>query len=70
MPNKKIEQWKLQKGDHVMARGEVIWMDNDGTPRVPFKGGEIPIRISPSYLEPVSKPLKPRKHLPDEGQNP
>ncbi|MEY9626126.1 hypothetical protein [Sinorhizobium fredii] len=50
MPNKKIEQSKFHKGDHVVARGEVIWIDYDGTPRVRFKGGEIPIRISSSYL--------------------
>jgi hypothetical protein len=22
---------KFQKGDYVLARGEVIWIDNDGT---------------------------------------
>lgn len=52
---------KFQKGDRVVARGEVIWVDEDGTPRVRFKGGEIPIRISASSLELVSKPVKPKQ---------
>ncbi|MEY9560528.1 hypothetical protein [Sinorhizobium fredii] len=52
---------KFQKGDHVLAKGEVIWIDEDGTPRVRFKGGEIPIRISASSLELVPKPVKPKQ---------
>ncbi|MDW9418599.1 hypothetical protein [Sinorhizobium meliloti] len=70
MPNKKIEQSKFQKGDQVVAKGEVVWIDNDGIPRVRFKGGEIPIRISPSHLEPGPNPVKPKKAEPEKVRNP
>ncbi|WP_085025258.1 hypothetical protein [Ensifer aridi] len=54
---------KIEVGDRVVVRGEVVWIDDDGTPRVEFRGGQYPIRISRSALESVTKP--PKKPLRD-----
>ncbi|MEY9719255.1 hypothetical protein CO661_24020 [Sinorhizobium fredii] len=56
-----MKEKKIEIGDEVICRGEVIWIDDDGTPRVSFHGSQCPIRISVSAFELISKPAKPPK---------
>lgn len=49
---------KIEIGDEVVCLGEVVWIDDDGVPRVYFRGSQCPIRISQSAFEHVSKPAK------------
>lgn len=52
---------KVEIGDEVTVRGKVIWIDEDGVPRVRFPRSQIPIRISASVFDHVEKPRKERK---------
>ncbi|MBD9511936.1 hypothetical protein IB265_34875 [Ensifer sp. ENS10] len=49
---------KVEVGDLVVVRGEVVWIDDDGVPRVEFRGAEYPVRISSGSFESVTKPTK------------
>ncbi|WEX76461.1 hypothetical protein PYH37_004768 [Sinorhizobium numidicum] len=54
-------------GDEVVVRSEIIWIDDDGTPRIHIFGGDPPIRIRRSMLEQVTRPKepKPRSRFPE-----
>ncbi|MDX0094233.1 hypothetical protein CN202_01845 [Sinorhizobium meliloti] len=52
---------KIEVGDEVVVRGEVVWVDEDGVPRVRFPRSQMPIRISATVFDSVSKPPKPTK---------
>lgn len=56
-----MSEKKIEIGDEVVVRGEVVWIDEDGVPRVRFPRAQMPIRISATVFEGVSKPPKPTK---------
>lgn len=47
---------KVEIGDEVVVRGKVIWIDDDGVPRVQFARSQMPIRISTTTFLSVTKP--------------
>ncbi|MEY9198656.1 hypothetical protein ABIA16_003772 [Sinorhizobium fredii] len=47
---------KVEKGDDVLIRGEVIWIDDNGIIRVKFRGYQYPITVDPDMIEKVIKP--------------
>ncbi|RVM38314.1 hypothetical protein [Sinorhizobium meliloti] len=56
-----MSEKKIEIGDEVVVRGEVVWIDEDGVPRVRFQRTQMPIRISATVFEGVSKLPKPTK---------
>lgn len=55
---------KVEIGDEVVVRGTVIWIDEDGVPRVRFPRSQMPIRISSTVFESIAKPEGPRERKP------
>lgn len=51
---------KIEVGDEVVVRGEVVKVEDDGFVRVRFPGYQYPITIQPNAVEQVVKPPKPR----------
>ncbi|MEY9718816.1 hypothetical protein [Sinorhizobium fredii] len=50
---------KIEKGDDVLIRGEVIWIDDNGLIRK-FRGYQYPITVDPDMIEQVIKPPAPK----------
>lgn len=50
---------KVEKGDDVLIRGEVIWIDDNGIIRVKFRGYQYPITVDPDMIEQVFKAKPP-----------
>ena len=59
MPSRKIEE-----GDEVLVRGEVVWIEATGETRIQFPGYPYPIYIFESAIELVFK-AKPFRDRPD-----
>lgn len=51
---------KIEKGDDVLIRGEVIWFDDNGLVRVKFPGYQYPITVDPDMIVQVIKPPAPK----------
>lgn len=42
---------KIEKGDDVLIRGEVVWIDDNGIVRVKIRGYQYPITVDPEMVE-------------------
>jgi hypothetical protein len=51
---------EIEKGDDVLVRGEVVWIEDDGFLRVRFPGHQYPATINPDAIEQVTKPQEPK----------
>jgi hypothetical protein len=47
-------------GDTVILTGEVIWVDDDGVPRIKIAGGDLPLRVSQRHFVELIKATKPK----------
>lgn len=54
---------ELEIGDEVILHGEIVWIDDDFTPRIHVQGCDYPIRVSASLVEVVAKGKKPRHRI-------
>lgn len=52
---------QIEKGDDVLVRGEVVWIDDDGFLRVRFLGYPYPVTINPEAIFRSSKPKEPKR---------
>ena len=56
---------KIDKGDEVLIRGKVIWIDDNGLLRARIPGYQYPITVDPDQIVEVIKhppePKKPRR---------
>jgi hypothetical protein len=51
---------KIEEGDEVLVRGEVVWIEGDNTYRIQFPGYPYPIYVYESAIERVFKQNQPR----------
>lgn len=47
-------------GDTVILTGEVVWVDDDGVPRIKIAGGDHPLRVSQRHFVELIKATKPK----------
>ncbi|OKP79820.1 hypothetical protein BTE77_06945 [Ensifer adhaerens] len=48
-------------GDTVILTGEVVWVDDDGVPRIKISGADHPLRVSQRHFVELIKATKPKE---------